>query len=81
MHGEKGFVSILEAIAAEGIPDVVDVFVRSSRAGEYVDQAVSFGVPVVWLQLDIIDEDAAQRAANAGTTMIMDACPAIDARL
>jgi len=81
VHGEKGFATISEAVAAEGIPDVVDVFVRSSRAGHYVDEAVSVGAKVVWLQLDIVDEDAARRAIAAGTTMIMDACPAIDARL
>ncbi len=81
VHGEKGFTTIAEAVAAEGIPDVVDVFVRSSRAGQYIDEAVSVGVKVVWLQLDIVDEDAARRAVAAGTTMIMDACPAIDARL
>jgi uncharacterized protein len=80
VHGEEGFASIADAVAVVGVPDVVDVFVRSSRAGAYVDEAVRVGSRAVWLQLEIIDEDAAERAVAAGVTMIMDACPAIDAR-
>ena len=56
VHGEQGYATIAEAAAAVGIPDVVDVFVRSDRAGEFADQAIAAGAGAVWLQLGVIDE-------------------------
>jgi predicted CoA-binding protein len=78
VHGEQGFATIAEAAAVHGAPDVVDMFVNSSRAGEFADQAVTAGAKAVWFQLDVIDYDAAQRVEDAGVTMIMDRCPAIE---
>ncbi len=78
VHGEQGFATIAEAAAAVGPPDVVDVFVRSDRAGEFADQAIAAGAKVVWFQLGVVDDDAAQRVIDAGLTMIMDRCPAIE---
>jgi uncharacterized protein len=75
VHGEPGYRSVGE------IPfpvDVVDVFRRSSDAGAHVDEAVEAGAKAVWLQLDVIDEAAADRAAAAGLDVVMDHCPAIE---
>jgi len=80
VHGEQGFTTIAEAAAVHGPPDVVDVFVRSDRAGEFADQAIEAGAKAVWFQLDVIDHDAAQRAHSAGLLMVMDRCPAIEYR-
>ena len=80
VHGEQGYATIADAVAAVGIPDVVDVFVRSDRAGEFADEAIAAGAGAVWFQLDVIDEAAAQRVINAGMTMVMDKCPAIEWR-
>ena len=75
--GERCYPSI-EAIP-EDIPiDVVDVFRRSDQAGEHVDEAIAAGARGVWLQLGVIDEDAARRAADAGLEVVMDRCPAIE---
>ena len=60
--------------------DVVDVFRRSSAAGEFADQAVSIGAKAVWFQLGVIDEAAFQRTTAAGVPMVMDTCPAIEWR-
>lgn len=75
VHGEKGYATLAE------IPfpvDVVDVFVNSSLAGNVVDTAINMGAKAVWLQLDVIDESAIQRANSAGLLTVMNQCPAIE---
>ena len=42
--------------------------------------AIEAGAGAVWFQLDVIDEDAAQRVVDAGAAMVMDACPVIEWR-
>ena len=77
VHGEQGYATIAEAVAAVGRPDVVDMFVRSDRVGPFVDEAIAVGARAVWLQLGVVDEAAAQRALDAGLDVVMDNCPAI----
>ena len=78
VHGEPGFTTIAEAAKAHGAPDVVDVFVRFDRAGEFADQAIESGAKAVWFQLEVVDYDAAKRVTDAGLLMVMDRCPAIE---
>ncbi len=75
--GEPGYA----AVADVPFPlDVVDVFRRSSSAGEFADQARAVGARGVWFQLGVIDEAAFDRTVAAGTPMVMDTCPAIEWR-
>ena len=80
VHGETGYSSVPDAAFAVGPIDVVDCFVNSRRVGEVVDAAIAVGAKAVWLQLGVIDEDAARRARDAGLDVVMDRCPAIEYR-
>jgi predicted CoA-binding protein len=78
VHGERGYATLADAVFEIGEIDVVDCFVNSTRVGAVIDQAIAIGAKAVWTQLDVIDEDAARRARDAGLEVVMDRCPAIE---
>lgn len=75
--GERCYARLDEIPREEGV-EVVDLFRRSSAAGPHVDEAIAIGAKAVWMQLGVIDEDAAERARAAGLRVVMDRCPAIE---
>ncbi len=79
--GEPGYRTLTQ-IPDGTVVSVVDCFVNSLRVGEVVDEAIAnkdrLGIETLWLQLGVIDQDAAKRAIGAGLDVVMDTCPLIE---
>lgn len=73
--GEKCYASLRD------IPepvDMVDCFRRAEDIPPIVEDAITIGAKFIWMQLGIVNEEAAQRALDAGIEVVMDRCPKID---
>ena len=75
--GERCYPTLGEAAADHEI-HVVDLFRRSEEVAPHVDEAVDIGAEAVWMQLGVMDPQAAARARAAGLRVVMDRCPAIE---
>jgi predicted CoA-binding protein len=75
--GERCFASVRDI---PGAVDMVDVFRRPEFVDQIADDAIAKGAKILWLQLDVINEPAARKAQDAGLTVVMDRCPAIEYR-
>ena len=58
--------------------DIVDLFQRADRVPPFVDDAIAIGAKVVWMQLGIVNEEAAEKARAAGLEVVMDRCIKIE---
>jgi predicted CoA-binding protein len=58
--------------------DIVDLFQKMERVPPFVDDAIAIGTKVVWMQLGIINQEAAQTAGDAGLEVVMDRCMKIE---
>jgi len=75
--GEKCYATLTEIPARV---EVVDLFRRSEAVAPFVDEAIAIQAKVVWMQLGVIHEEAAEKARRAGLLVVMDHCPVIEYR-
>jgi len=69
--GEKAYASLLQV--PEKI-DIVNIFRRPEFVEQVVNHAIQLKVPAVWMQEDVIHEEAAEKARQAGMFVVMDRC-------
>jgi predicted CoA-binding protein len=78
--GVTAFRTLREAADASGPFDMVDVFRRSELCIAHAEEAVEIGARCLWLQLGVVNWDAARIAHEAGLAVVMDRCTAIEHR-
>jgi uncharacterized protein len=78
--GVPAFETLAAAVEATGPFDLVDVFRRSELCVPHAKEAVEAGASCLWLQLGVVNWQAAAIAADAGLSIVMDRCTAIEWR-
>ena len=73
--GERAYPDL---ISVPDAVDMVDIFRRSDKVAPAVDEAITKGVQTIWMQIGVVDEQAARRAREAGITVIMDRCALVE---
>ena len=78
--GIRAFPTLEEAAAECGRFDIVDVFRRPEHTPDIARSAVATGAGALWMQLGVVNWEAAQIASEAGLPVVMDRCTAIEHR-
>jgi predicted CoA-binding protein len=73
--GRKSYPSLRDV---PGTVEVVDIFREPAAVPALVDDAIAIGAKVIWMQLGVIHEAAAERARAAGLEVVMDRCMKIE---
>ena len=80
--GETCYASLTEAAAAlakEGVEiEIVDCFRKSEEIGPIADEAIAIAANCLWMQLGVVNQEAARRAEHAGLIVVMDRCLKLD---
>lgn len=80
MLGVPAFATLAEAVEATGPFDLIDVFRRSELCVPHAHEAVTAGAKTFWLQLGVVNWEAARIAHEGGLSVVMDRCTAIEIR-
>jgi hypothetical protein len=78
--GVPAFRTLADAVAASGPFDIVDVFRRPELCVSHAREAVDAGARCLWLQLGVVNWEAARIAHEGGLSVVMDRCTAIEVR-
>lgn len=74
IHGCRVVATLEEAAPF----DMLELFRRPTEVLDPVQKAIQLGAKTIWMQLGVINEEAAQKAREAGLSVVMDRCPAIE---
>jgi predicted CoA-binding protein len=80
IFGERAYTTLEDAVAATGPFDIVDVFRRPEHTPDVARSAVATGAGALWLQLGVVNWEAARIASEGGLAVVMDRCTAIEHR-
>jgi len=75
--GEKAYARLADLPHK---PDLVNVFRSAEQVGKVVDECIALGLPAIWIQQGIVNEQAAERARAAGMFVVMDRCISVEYR-
>ena len=79
LAGQKLLGQLVVGSLEEAAPlDMVDLFRNAADVGAPVAEAIRLGAKTIWMQLGVVNEAAARAARDAGLTVVMDRCPAIE---
>jgi uncharacterized protein len=78
--GRTAYPTLADAVAAEGPVDIVDVFRRAELCPPHAEEAVQAGARCLWLQLGIVNADAARIAHAGGLSVVTDRCSMVEHR-
>jgi len=79
LAGQKLLGQTVVGSLEEAAPlDMVDLFRNAAEVGPPVAEAIRLGAKTIWMQLGVVNEAAARAARDAGLTVVMDRCPAIE---
>ena len=74
IHGQ----TVVATLAQAGPFDMLELFRRPTEVLEPVQEAIKLGAKTIWMQLGVVNEEAAKAAREAGLAVVMDRCPAIE---
>ncbi len=80
VHGVAAFPDLIRAAEAGGTFDIVDVFRRPDAVVPIAEQAVAIEARTLWLQIGVVNWEAARIAAAGGLGVVMDRCTAVEHR-
>ena len=72
--GVRAYPDLLTAREAEGPIDIVDIFRAPEHVPPHVDEAIEIGARLIWMQLGVVHEAAADKARDADVPVVMDEC-------
>lgn len=76
--GEPCYATLAEAAKAVGRIDIVDCFRKSDAIGPIAEEAIAIGARCLWLQLGVVNDEAARKAEAAGMLVVTDRCIKIE---